>query len=141
MCGCSFCLGLKHDRGTGQVLGVHEVFGDVRGKLQEGVLRLTTDGRAHELEPAPEPEQLSDESTSEDDLDEKLLHCQARVLPSADKTKWIIVGEWFNLPRPVGTTAQEAPSATGFIAHISETQAPAVQFVCDSSSSESYGSD
>lgn len=125
------------------VEGAHEQYGDMHGEVVAGVLSLTMDagdGKARE----PEPEQLGDDgSDAEGEFDAPTLRCVSRVLPSADKTRYILVGEFRNIPRPVGATAAEAPSTVGFIAHqiisdvASEVTAPAVQFESESASESS----
>ena len=126
---------MEHDVETGLVVGAHELYGDLHGELVGGELKLTSDGSV------PEPE--LDGSDGEDEFDTGSLRCEARVLPSADQTRFILMGNFVNVPRPVGATVGEAPSTVGFIAHIiaeatpGEVSSPAVRELESSSESES----
>ncbi len=122
------------------VVGAHELYGDLHGKLVGGDLKLNTDGTG--TEPEPEPE----DSDDEDEFDTGSLRCEARVLPSADQTRYILVGNFVNVPRPVGAAAGEAPSTVAFIAQIAEAtpgavSSPAVRLASESSESSDSESD
>eukprot|EP01043_Picozoa_sp_COSAG02_P039083 COSAG02_NODE_3060_length_7449_cov_6.145578_2_plen_516_part_00 len=136
---CSLPSGLEHDAETGMVVGLHELYGEFHGKLQNGELKLILDG----TEPEPEPE-LDGEDEDQDEFDTGSLRCEAQALPSADQTRYILVGNFTNVPRPEGATAREAPSTVAFIAHRAEAPPdavcpPAVELA--ESSSESSESD
>ena len=136
---CYSGSGLEHDSETGMVEGAHELFGDMHGEVLAGVLTLTMDAQDGQA-PEPEPEQLDGDGSdeAEDTFDAPTLRCISRVLPSADKTRYLLVGEFRNIPRPVGATAAEAPSTVGFIAHqILSEKAPAVQFESESAGESS----
>lgn len=136
-----FCVELEHDAETGEVGGKHELYGHLDGDLRAGVLSLTSIGRTAEVtEPAIEPEPEALGSAGEDGPGATHLRCKARVLLSADKTRWVIVGEWLNVPRPMGATASEGPSAVDFIGHMTGTTVPVIarqQFDAESSESDS----
>ncbi len=93
-------------------MGAHELYGNLHGELVDRELRLISDG----IEPKPEPEPELD-GEGEDEFDTGSLRCDARVLPSADQTRYILVGNFTDVPRPEGATAGEAPSTVAFIAH------------------------
>ena len=128
---------MEHDGETGVIVGAHELYGNLHGELVDRELRLISDG----IEPKTEPEPELD-GEDEDEFDTGSLRCDARVLPSADQTRYILVGKFTDVPRPEGATAGKAPSSVAFIAHIAEAPPdavcpPAVQFAESASESSS----
>ena len=100
---------VEHDTSSGEIAGAHEVYGNMDGQIQEGVLTLTPEGC---LLAGSEPEPERDNGT------DAHLRCEAQVFPSADNTRWIIVGEWHNIPQPVGATEAKAPIKAAFLGHM-----------------------